>query len=278
MGLNHENTLRAPSQLPASIARLPSADRREKLRILEALLFAAREPLEEAELRKHLAATDNLAALLEELQGLYAGRGVNLVRVAGRWAFRTAEDLSFLLERHATEQKKLSRAALETLSIIAYHQPVTRAEIEEIRGVSTSRGTLDVLLEIGWVRMRGRRQAPGRPVTYGTTTGFLEHFGFDSVKDLPGLAELKGAGLLDSNLPPGFVVPEPNDSLALQPGEDPLEDEGLFDTLEGEGESEAEAPEPIAETEELSAEGSGELEAAPEDASVEPDNVAVLKR
>jgi segregation and condensation protein B len=162
---------------------------------------------------------------LEELQGLYAGRGVNLIRVAGKWAFRTAEDLSFLLERYSVDQRKLSKAALETLAIIAYHQPVTRAEMEEIRGVTTSKGTLDVLLETGWVRLRGRRRAPGRPVTYGTTDTFLEHFGFDSIKDLPGLAELKGAGLLDSNLPPGFVVPEPNDSPELQEDEDPLEDE-----------------------------------------------------
>ncbi|MDZ4790879.1 MAG: SMC-Scp complex subunit ScpB [Hyphomicrobiales bacterium] len=220
--------------LPASIARLPSAGRHEKLRILEALLFAAPHPLDELELRKHLTETDNIPALLDELQGLYAGRGVNLVRVAGKWIFRTAEDLSFLMERYSTEQKKLSRVALETLAIIAYHQPVTRAEIEEIRGVSTSKGTIDVLLEVNWVRLRGRRQAPGRPVTYGTTPEFLEHFGFDAIKDLPGLAELKGAGLLDSNLPAGFVIPEPTDALALQPGEDPPDDETLFDHADAE--------------------------------------------
>ncbi len=231
-----------PAALPDNIAKLPSAGRHEKLRILEALLFAAPQPLDEQDLRIHLSQSDNIAALLDELQGLYAGRGVNLVRVGGKWCFRTAEDLSFLLERHATEQKKLSRAALETLAIIAYHQPVTRAEIEEIRGVSTSKGTLDVLLEVGWIRLRGRRQVPGRPVTYGTTPAFLEHFGFDSIKDLPGLGELKGAGLLDSNLPPGFTIPEPNDSLALQPGEDPLEEPGLFDALEdADAEEKAEA-------------------------------------
>jgi segregation and condensation protein B len=211
--------------LPANVARLPSADRREKLRIVEALLFAAAEPLDESSLAKHLGAKDDVGQLLDELQTLYAGRGVNLIRVAGKWAFRTAEDLSFLLEHYSVEQRKLSKAALETLAIIAYHQPVTRAEIEDIRGVSTSKGSLDVLLEIGWVRLRGRRRAPGRPVTYGTTEAFLEHFGFDSIKDLPGLAELKGAGLLDSNLPPGFVVPEPDDSVALREDEDPLEDE-----------------------------------------------------
>ncbi|WP_127079641.1 SMC-Scp complex subunit ScpB [Rhodomicrobium lacus] len=211
--------------LPSNVTRLPSADRREKLRILEALLFAAAEPLDETSLAKHLGAKDDVRQLLEELQQLYAGRGVNLVRVAGKWAFRTAEDLSFLLEHYSIEQRKLSKAALETLAIIAYHQPVTRAEIEEIRGVSTSKGSLDVLLEIGWVRLRGRRRAPGRPVTYGTTEAFLDHFGFDSIRDLPGLAELKGAGLLDSNLPPGFSVPEPDDSMALRDDEEPLEDE-----------------------------------------------------
>ena len=202
---------------------MPSADRREQLRILEALLFAASEPLAEAYLAIHLKSDDDVAALLDELKGFYASRGVNLVRVAGKWAFRTAEDLSYLLERHAVEQRRLSKAALETLAIVAYHQPVTRAEIEEIRGVSVSAGTLDSLMEIGWVRPRGRRRAPGRPITYGTTEEFLDHFGLDAIKDLPGLAELKGAGLLDSNLPPDFTVPEPTDSAALLPDELPLD-------------------------------------------------------
>jgi segregation and condensation protein B len=213
-----------PAQsLAANVSRLPSADRWEKLRILEAVLFAAKAPMEEAGLVEYFTGKDDIGALLEELQNLYAGRGVNLARVAGKWAFRTAPDLSFILERHSVEPRRLSRAALETLAIIAYHQPVTRAEIEEIRGVTTSKGTLDVLLEMGWIRLRGRRRAPGRPVTYGTTEIFLEHFGFDSVKDLPGLGELKGAGLLDSNLPPGFSIPEPNDSVLLTPDEDPLD-------------------------------------------------------
>jgi segregation and condensation protein B len=242
--------------LPANVARLPSADRREKLRIVEALLFAAAEPLDESSLAKHLGAKDDVGQLLDELQTLYAGRGVNLVRVAGKWAFRTAEDLSFLLEHYSVEQRKLSKAALETLAIIAYHQPVTRAEIEDIRGVSTSKGSLDVLLEIGWVRLRGRRRAPGRPVTYGTTEAFLEHFGFDSIKDLPGLAELKGAGLLDSNLPPGFAVPEPDDSVALREDEDPLEDEPA-------GEHSAEHDEPDELEEQKAQEGPRERAAAP---------------
>ena len=233
-----------PHPLAANVARLPSAERWEKLRVLEAVLFAAREPVEETALTEYFTGKDDIAALLEELQNLYAGRGVNLVRVAGKWAFRTAPDLSFILERHSIEPRKLSKAALETLAIIAYHQPVTRAEIEEIRGVSTSKGTLDVLLEMGWLRLRGRRRAPGRPVTYGTTDVFLEHFGLDSVKDLPGLAELKGAGLLDSNLPPGFAVPEPNDSAALTADEDPLDEDGPGDGTPVEPE------EPLAEADE----------------------------
>ncbi len=221
-------------QLPSNIAQLPSADRREQLRILEALLFAASEPLAEQFLATHLKSNDDVSALLEELKGFYASRGINLVRVAGKWAFRTAEDLAYLLERHATEQRRLSKAAMETLAIIAYHQPVTRAEIEEIRGVAVSGGTIDVLMEVGWVRPRGRRRAPGRPITYGTTDQFLEHFGFDSIKDLPGLAELKGAGLLDGNLPPDFTVPEPTDAAALMPDELPLDagdEEGVVDEL-----------------------------------------------
>ena len=242
-----------PLPLPSNIARLPSAGRREKLRIVEALLFAAAEPLDEPSLAKHLGAKDDVRQLLDELQSLYSGRGVNLVQVAGKWAFRTAEDLSFLLEHYSVEQRKLSKAALETLAIIAYHQPVTRAEIEEIRGVSTSKGSLDVLLEIGWVRLRGRRRAPGRPVTYGTTEAFLEHFGFDTIRDLPGLAELKGAGLLDSNLPPGFTVPEPDDGVTLREDEEPLEDEPSGDHAPEEEEAldaeepadEEEAPPPV---------------------------------
>ena len=198
---------------------------RDHLRIVEASLFAATSPLDEATLARHLPPSANPKALLARLQSDYAGRGVTLVRVAGKWAFRTADDLAYILERYATEERKLSKAALETLSIIAYHQPVTRAEVEEIRAVSTSKGTLDVLLETGWIRPRGRRRAPGRPVTYGTTDAFLNHFGFDSIKDLPGLAELKGAGLLDGNLPPGFTIPDPNDVAALMPDELPLDSE-----------------------------------------------------
>nr|WP_235987717.1 SMC-Scp complex subunit ScpB [Roseibium aggregatum] len=197
--------------------------------MVEALLFASAEPLSVEELKGRLPEGCAVEDLLEELQKTYAARGVNLVRVAGKWAFRTAEDLAFLMHRDMEEQRKLSRAALETLAIIAYHQPVTRAEIEEIRGVSTSKGTLDVLLETTWIRMRGRRRTPGRPVTYGTTEAFLEHFGLDTVKDLPGLEELKGAGLLDSAVPASFLVPSPSDDPALTEDEDPLEEGTLFE-------------------------------------------------
>jgi segregation and condensation protein B len=225
--------------LPRNVSALPFADHRGKLRILEALLFAASEPLDEAKLATHLADGEDIGALIEELRAFYAGRGVNLVRVAGKWAFRTAEDLSYLLERYATQERRLSKAALETLSIIAYHQPVTRAEIEEIRGVTTSAGTLDILLETGWVRLRGRRRAPGRPVTYGTTDTFLNHFGLEAIKDLPGLAELRASGLLDGNLPPDFSVPDPTDIAALMPDELPLEAADDEDEAEEAGEEDA---------------------------------------
>ncbi len=211
---------------PTEESRVPDPD---GLRMVEALLFASAEPLSAEELKARLPEGCAVDLLLEDLQKTYAARGVNLVRVAGKWAFRTAEDLAFLMHRDMEEQRKLSRAALETLAIIAYHQPVTRAEIEEIRGVSTSKGTLDVLLETSWIRMRGRRRTPGRPVTYGTTEAFLEHFGLDTVKDLPGLEELKGAGLLDSAVPASFLVPSPSDDPALTEDEDPLEEGTLFE-------------------------------------------------
>jgi segregation and condensation protein B len=145
------------------------------------------------------------------------------VRIGKKWTFRTASDLSWLLTKETVETRKLSRAAIETLAIIAYHQPVTRAEIEEIRGVQTAAGTLDVLLKTGWIRPRGRRKVPGRPITYGTTETFLSHFGLEEVGDLPGLDELKGAGLLDGSLPAGFAVPIPSDVSTLRDDEDPLD-------------------------------------------------------
>ena len=201
----------------------PRADRSHHLRVVEALLFAASEPLSAEQLSAALPEGADLPALLADLQANYANRGVNVVQVSGKWALRTAGDLSFLLRREAVEQKRLSKAALETLAIIAYHQPVTRAEIEEIRGVAISKGTLDILLEIGWVRMRGRRRTPGRPVTYGTTSAFLSHFGLNEIGDLPGMLELRGAGLLDSTMPPGFDMPVPRVTDELTPDEDPLD-------------------------------------------------------
>ena len=199
------------------------AARPEELRLLEALLFASREPIDEATLAKQLPDGVNVKQTLARLKEEYAARGVNLVRIGRKWTFRTADDLSWLMTRQTVETRKLSRAAVETLAIIAYHQPVTRAEIEEIRGVVAAAGTLDVLLKTGWIRPRGRRKAPGRPITYGTTEGFLSHFGLEEVSDLPGLEELKGAGLLEGNLPPGFAVPMPSDDSTLREDEDPLE-------------------------------------------------------
>ncbi|UYO00071.1 MAG: SMC-Scp complex subunit ScpB [Devosia sp.] len=195
---------------------------RRNLRILEALLFASAEPLSLADVAPYLGEGVNPDALMLALQQEYAERGVNLVRRGQGWAFRTAEDLGFLLRREEHETKPLSRAALETLSIIAYHQPATRAEIEEVRGVTTGKGTLDLLMEAGWIRMRGRRRTPGRPVTYGTTEAFLDHFGLESLSDLPGLDELKGAGLLSGRLPPDLQIPLPFDG-ALRDDEDPLD-------------------------------------------------------
>ena len=197
--------------------------RAEELRLLEAMLFASSEPLDEKSLAAQLPQGIDVNARLLDLQQEYSSRGVNLVRVNGKWTFRTANDLAWLLSKETVEARKLSRAAIETLSIIAYHQPVTRAEIEDIRGVTTSKGSVDVLLETGWIKPRGRRKSPGRPVTYGTTETFLSHFGLDAVGDLPGLEELRGSGLLDGRLPPGFSVPMPSDEPALRDDEDPLE-------------------------------------------------------
>ena len=220
----------------------------EAKRIAEALLFAATEPVEESELKKRISDDVKIRDVLEALKADYATRGVNLVRVGSKWIFRTAADLGYLLSRETQEQKKLSRAALETLAIVAYHQPVTRAEIEDIRGVAISKGTMDVLIETGWVRLRGRRKAPGRPVTYGTTEAFLLHFGIEQITDLPGLEELKGAGLFDGRLPQGFGVPTPNDSPELTETEDPLDGDpnDLFSEI----------------TEEVKAEAAADLDAA----------------
>lgn len=201
--------------------------RAEELRLLEALLFAAAVPLDEAQLARRLPNGVNVHDALMQLKAEYASRGVNLVKVGKKWTFRTASDLSWLLTKFTKDTRKLSRAAIETMAIIAYHQPVTRAEVEDIRGVAASPGTFDVLMETGWVRLRGRRKTPGRPLTYGTSEKFLEHFGLEEVGDLPGLDELRGAGLLDPRLPPEFAVPVPSDDNALRDDEDPLEPSDL---------------------------------------------------
>lgn len=222
------------AKITAELSREP--DRSEAMRIAEALLFAAAEPLSTQDLSSRLPQGADVEAIVKDLAAHYAPRGVNLVRVAGKWAFRTAGDLSFVLARDAVEPRRLSRAALETLAIIVYHQPVTRAEIEEIRGVATSKGTLDTLLETGWVRLRGRRRVPGRPVTYGTTPSFLDHFGLDAIDDLPGLDELKGAGFLEGRVPPGLSLPIPSDASTLREDEDPLDDDPFVPLDPGEGE------------------------------------------
>jgi segregation and condensation protein B len=193
------------------------------VRIVEALLFAAGAPLAPVTLAAALPDDVEISAVLAELQSIYEERGVNLVHVAGKWQFRTANDLGFLLHKERVEERRLSRAALETLAIIAYHQPVTRAEIEDIRGVMVSKGTVDALMEVGWVKIRGRKRTPGRPVTYGTTEDMLVHFGLESISDLPGLEELRAAGFLEAAPPSGFAVPNPSDALADD--EDPYEEE-----------------------------------------------------
>lgn len=190
-------------------------------RRIEALLFAAAAPLSREELARRLPEGADVSGALTALQQRYAGRGVELDSVAGRYRFRTAEDLGFLMTEEREEPRRLSKAALETLAIIAYHQPCTRAEVESVRGVSLSKGTLDVLLEMGFVRLRGRRRTPGRPVTYGTTDRFLEHFGLAGLYDLPGVQEMKAAGLLDLSMPVGFEVPDPS-RMTDEDGEDLL--------------------------------------------------------
>jgi segregation and condensation protein B len=188
-------------------------------RLIEALLFAAAGPLSAAELARRLPEGADVGRALATLKARYAGRGVELECVADRWRFRTAPDLGWLMTEERDDPRKLSKAALETLAIIAYHQPVTRAEIEQVRGVGLSKGTLDLLLELGFVRLRGRRRSPGRPVTYGTSDVFLEHFSLPSLMDLPGMAEMKAAGLLDMNVPAGFEVPTPG---GVATEEDPI--------------------------------------------------------
>jgi len=180
--------------------------RADALRLVEALIFASATPVEEASIAVRLPEEADVPALLQELAEHYSGRGVNLVRIAGGWTFRTATDLGPRLRLETTVQRRLSRAAVETLAIVAYHQPVTRAEIEEIRGVQISKGTIDTLLEAGWIMPKGRRETVGRPVTWGTTDTFLRHFGLGEINDLPGMDELEAAGLIGGR--PSVSLPE----------------------------------------------------------------------
>ena len=206
----------------SNVMDFPS-EHRENLRILEALLFAANEPLDAESLKARLPKGANLSKLLNLIKAQYESRGVNLVKTGNKWSFKTATDLSPMMKKEKIVQRKLSKAATETLSIIAYHQPVTRAEVEDIRGVHFSPGTLDVLMELNWVRPIGRKKVPGRPIIYGTTERFLEYFNIEQISDLPGLEELKAAGLLESRLPPNLDIKEPKeiDQSQIEPfGED----------------------------------------------------------
>jgi segregation and condensation protein B len=214
--------------------------RAQALRLLEALLFASATPMSDEALATHFPAGTDLPGLLAELANIYAGRGVNVTRVSGGWTFRTAADLAPRLRLEKTVSRRLSRAAVETLAIIAYHQPVTRAEVEEIRGVALGKGTLDALMESGWIKPGKRKQTPGRPVTWLTTEGFLEHFGLDSLADLPGIEELKAAGLLDSRpttLGDNIETPEEQDEPSEAEREE-IETELGLEPTEGEAERE----------------------------------------
>lgn len=202
----------------------------ELVRMIEAILFASSEPVTIRAIQEYLPQETNIEQAIALLIDDYSRRGVNLKKIGDSYGFRTAPDLAYLLNREEAQQRKLSRAALEVLAIIAYHQPVTRAEIEEIRGVETSKGTLDLVMEAGWVKIRGRRKTPGRPVTYGTTQDFLDHFDLSEIRDLPGMEELKGAGLLSSRLPVRFKIPAPNvDPDVLTDDEEALNDIDLVD-------------------------------------------------
>lgn len=193
-----------------NISDFPS-EHRDNLRVLEALLFAANEPLDAESLKARLPKDANLTKLLSLLKAQYENKGVNLIKTGKKWSFKTAQDLAPMMKKEKIVQRKLSKAATETLAIIAYHQPVTRAEVEDIRGVQFSPGTLDILMELNWVRPIGRKKVPGSPIIYGTTDFFLEYFGLEQVTDLPGLEELKASGLLESRLPSNLNIVEPKE-------------------------------------------------------------------
>ncbi|GGD29602.1 SMC-Scp complex subunit ScpB [Sinisalibacter lacisalsi] len=213
----------APMEVEQSLFEAPPMGEQE--RMVEAILFASAEPVSVAELAARMPHGADPAEALVHLRRRYEGRGVQVVKVGDAWAIRTAPDLGFLMQKETVETRKLSRAAIETLAIVAYHQPVTRAEIEEIRGVSVSRGTVDQLLELEWIRFGRRRMTPGHPVTFVVTQGFLDHFGLESARDLPGLKELRAAGLLDNRPPPGAGLGEEDD-------ESEAEDEGQSELFE----------------------------------------------
>jgi len=215
----------------------------EDLRVLEALLFAMSEPVSERAIAERLGAGADVPALLEELRAVYKGRGVELLQANGRWTFRTAPDVSDRLHLEKLVPRKLSRAAIETLAIIAYHQPVTRAEIEEIRGVIVSSGTVDILLVEGWIKPRGRKQVPGRPVMWGTSNAFLDHFGLESIQDLPGIDELKAAGLLDSKRGVSAYATRGSETLLFDTEESDEALEPLMEGGEGEADETEKAPE-----------------------------------
>lgn len=205
-----------PAENGPSLFKAPPIAEQE--RMIEAMLFASADPLTVPQLAARMPHGCDASEALAHLRKRYDGRGVRVVKVGEAWAIRTAPDLAFLMQNEVVETRKLSRAAIETLAIVAYHQPVTRAEIEEIRGVSVSRGTLDLLIELGWIRLGRRRMTPGRPVTFVATQDFLDHFGLENARDLPGLAELRSAGLLDSRPPPGRVsTVEDNDEEVIDP-------------------------------------------------------------
>lgn len=207
----------------ASLFQAPPVAEQE--RMVEAILFATAEPITVAELNARMPHGADAAEALALLRKRYDGRGVRVVKVGDAWAMRTSPDLGFLMQKETTETRKLSRAAIETLAIVAYHQPVTRAEIEEIRGVSVSRGTVDQLIELEWIRFGRRRMTPGRPVTYVVTQNFLDHFGLESARDLPGLKELRAAGLLENRPLPGAAPEDDEDDEDVEDQTDMFEDE-----------------------------------------------------
>jgi len=236
-------------------AELVKQDISDELRIVEALLFAATEPVSTDFLAERLPEGTDIGGILEDIKFLYEGRGVNLARVAGKWSLRTAEDLSPHLRIERKVSRKPSRAAVESLAIISYHQPVTRSEVEEIRGVSVSKGSFDVLLEAGWIKPVGRRRTPGRPTTWGTTPAFLEEFGLDSLADLPGLDELKASGLLDTR-PAGTIIGETGE---------------MYDDAEPEGAPEEDEPEVLDDGDDIEPESERENSQHEPDEDVEPE-------